>query len=122
MPTTNNQKFQVRTNSVIELNQTFQDLEQRLYAQQRQLDQMAAAPPVKVPTASETASALQAGGGAPLNVANLTGVLAQVQYAAIPVVTALPPVNASQTDQVVFMSGHIYHFQAGSPGAWSMIL
>jgi hypothetical protein len=96
-----------------------------LHQQQQNHDALAATvsaiPPP--PTSADTASALSQNGSNPLNVSGLSGQLPEVQYAAIPIVTALPSVFASQQDQVVFMSGHIYHFNAApSPGAWTMIL
>jgi hypothetical protein len=114
-----------RPPSASDINNALQDIQDRLYAiQQRQttLEGLPVAMKSDVPTAQQTSQALAQAGSSPLNVSGLSGTLSSVQAAAIPVVTALPPVITAQQDQVVFFSGHIYHFQAGNPGAWTLIL
>jgi hypothetical protein len=113
---------QVKTNTVLELNEALRELQQRLAATEGDVTALKSVPAPKIPTAAEMAAALAASGASPLNVANLPGQLAQVQKAAIPVVTALPNVSQAQNDQVCFYSGHLYHFKAGNPGAWTLIL
>jgi len=124
-PSQGDQRTFVHSASPGDINGALQDMWTLVHQQQQNHRELTAAvaaiPPP--PTPAATAAALSQSGSNPLNVSGLSGQLPQVQYAAIPIVTALPSVFQSQQDQVVFMSGHIYHFSATpSPGAWTMIL
>jgi len=117
MPASND-GFIPKTNSVLELTQVFESVRLRIVQLENQVTALEGRPlPQPIPTTAQTAAALRA---SQFNVANLPGQLAQVQAAAIPIVTALPA--SGQQDQVVFFSGHLYHFQAGNPGSWTLIL
>lgn len=125
VPTQGSQRTFVHAATPADINGALQDV--WTYLHQQQQNHAALAESVSKlptpPTAADTAAALSQSGSDPLNVSGLSGQLPQVQYAAIPIVPALPSVFASQQDQVVFMGGHVYHFSATpSPGAWTLIL
>jgi hypothetical protein len=127
-PSQGDQRTFVHSASPGDINGALQDMWTLVHQQQQNHRELTAAvaaiPPP--PTPAATAAALSQSGSNPLNVSGLSGQLPQVQYAAIPVLTAAPTLAnfpGAQQDQVVIYNGHLYHFSATPfPGAWTLVL